>query len=80
MKQENTLQNLRKKQVHLEFNGNQGVIIEEFDGILEYNERQVRISCQNQVLRFQGSDLQLCTMTQESMMLSGTIKHVDFIG
>lgn len=76
---DSALQELLKKQVHLEFNGNKEVIIEECSGILEYTEQQVRINSQDFILRFQGRNLQLCTMTHDSIVLSGHIDRLEFI-
>ena len=78
-RQERTFQQLLKQQVHLEFNGNKEVIIEDCGGILEYTEKQVRINTTDCILRFQGRNLQLCTMTQDCIVLSGHIERLEFL-
>ena len=78
-RQDRTFQQLLKQQVHLEFNGNKEVIIEDCGGILEYTEKQVRINTADCILRFQGRNLQLCTMTQDSIVLSGHIERLEFL-
>lgn len=75
---ENFLQDLLRQEVHLEFNGNREVIIEECSGILEYTDQQVRINTPHFILRFQGRGLQLCTMTHDSIVLNGHIDRLDF--
>ncbi len=73
------LRELLKQETHLEFRGNREVIIEECRGILEYGEKQVRINGSDCILRFQGRELQLCTMTEDSIVLSGHIERLEFI-
>lgn len=73
------LQELMKKESHLEFNGNREVIIEECSGILEYSEQQVRVNTSHYILRFQGRNLQICTMTQDCIILSGHIERLEFV-
>ncbi len=72
------LQELMKKECHLEMSGNREVIIEECSGILEYSEQQVRINTAQCILRFQGRNLQICTMTKDSMVLTGHIERLEF--
>ncbi len=76
---EQALQQFMKQQIHLEFNGNREVIIEDCSGILEYTERQVRVSSADCILRFQGKDLTICAMTQDSIVLNGYIERLEFI-
>ena len=76
---EKQLQQILKQSVHLEFNGNREVIIEDCCGILEYTENQVRINTSDYILRFQGKNLKLCTMTSDSIVLKGHIEHMDFL-
>ncbi len=73
------LRDMLKKETHLEFRSNKEVIIEECKGILEYGEKQVRINGSDCILRFQGRDLQLCTMTEDSIVLSGHIERLEFL-
>ena len=73
------LQELMQKECHLEFNGNREVIIEECSGILEYSEQQVRVNTPRCILRFQGRNLQICTMTQDSIVLSGHLERLEFL-
>lgn len=73
------LQELMKKESHLEFNGNREVIIEGCSGILEYSEQQVRVNTPQCILRFQGRNLQICTMTQDCIILSGHIERLEFV-
>ena len=75
----NVLQEFLRKEVHLEINGNREVIIEECSGILEYSDQQVRVNTPGFILRFQGRNLQLCTMTHDSIILSGHIERMDFL-
>lgn len=74
-----SLHDLIKPQFHLEFDGNQEVIIEECSGILEYTEQQIRVNTANCILRFQGKKLQVCAMTQDSIVLKGFIERVEFL-
>ena len=76
---EQAFQQLLKQQVHLEFNGNREVIIEDCGGILEYTDKQVRVNASDCILRLQGRALQICAMTQDSIVLSGNIEHLDFL-
>ncbi len=72
------IQELMKRECHLELNGNREVIIEECNGILEYSERQVRVNTANYILRFQGRDLQISTITKDCIVLSGHIEKIEF--
>ena len=76
---ENALQQLFKSQFHLEFNGNREVIVEDCSGILEYTKQQIRINTADCILRFQGKDLEVCAMTQDSIVLKGFIHRVEFM-
>ncbi|MGN0663972.1 MAG: YabP/YqfC family sporulation protein [Negativibacillus sp.] len=79
VRQNQPLSDFLKKEVHLEFNGNREVIIEECSGILEYTEQQVRVNTANFILRFQGKNLQIRTMTHDSIILSGHIDRLEFL-
>ena len=69
---------LIKKECHLEMNGNREAIVEECCGILEYSEQQVRVNTAQCILRFQGRNLQICTMTKDSLVLTGHIDRLEF--
>lgn len=79
MSGESMFQGLMKQEVHLEFNGNREVIIEECSGILEYSEQQVRVNTAHYILRFQGKKLQISAMTHDSIVLSGHIDRLEFL-
>ncbi len=74
-----SLQNMLKKEPYLEFHSNNKVVIENCKGILEYGENQVRINGGDYIIRFQGRDLQLSSMTEESIVLSGRIERMEFL-
>ena len=79
VKPSQALPELLKKEVHLEINGNREVIIEECGGILEYTDQQVRVNTSSFILRFQGKNLQLRTMTHDGIILSGHIDRLEFL-
>lgn len=72
-------QQMMRQEVHLEISGNRKVIIEECKGILEYSEKQIRVNTEKFILRFQGSDLQITAMTQDSIVLCGQIERLEFL-
>lgn len=71
--------NILKEKVHIEFDGNEKVIIDECDGILEYTTQQVRVKTRGFILRFQGRNLHICNMTLNSIILNGYIEKLEFL-
>ncbi|NLY44277.1 MAG: sporulation protein YqfC [Clostridiaceae bacterium] len=61
------------------FIGNKDVTIENYKGIIEYNDTVVRINTNTHMLRITGQDLEIKNITSEEIILSGIIYTVEFI-
>ena len=59
--------------------GQEEVTIENYKGILEYDEEQVRIGTSAGVLRLQGKGLYLKQLSAECMVVTGRIERLEFL-
>ena len=59
-------------------NGFNEMIIENYKGILEYQDFFVRISTYIGVININGYELKLSEMTADDLMVSGKIEGIDF--
>lgn len=64
----------------IELLGNKEAVIEHCQGVLEYNDQVVRIRAGRLMLKFTGRDLNLRTMTGDSVVVEGYFTSVEFAG
>ena len=53
--------------------------IENYKGILEYNEDKIRIKTKNGVLKIEGRQLMLNHLSSEDVLLTGTISSIEYL-
>ena len=58
--------------------GNREAFIENYKGILEYQEFYIRISTYLGIININGFNLNLTEMTTDDIMITGKIETVDF--
>jgi len=60
--------------------GTEEVGIENYKGLIEYTDEQVRVLTTAGVLKIQGLGMVLRQITAESIVISGKIIHIGYIG
>lgn len=63
----------------ISFIGQEEVTIENYKGILEYNEETVRIGTAAGVLRLTGRGLCLKQLSAECMVVTGCVERMEFL-
>lgn len=58
--------------------GNKDLVIENFNNILEYGEKVIRLNTKSGVLAIQGEKLEAKSMTNESIKIKGYIESISF--
>ena len=64
---------------HFEMNGNREVMIEGSRGILQYDENIIRLNMGKMIASFCGRSLSIKCLTQDSLIIEGFIKSIEFI-
>lgn len=59
--------------------GNNEVCVENYRGILEYNEKLIRIHTKLGKIRVEGNDLQIECYSNDEMKIIGKIKRIEFV-
>ena len=59
--------------------GNEEMHIENYKGILEYDNERIRIYTSNGILKLEGRGLFLRAMTTEEIVVKGTILKMEFL-
>ena len=59
--------------------GRSEVDVENFRGILDYNENSFKINTQTGIIKIDGSDLVISSITDESVRVRGNIIRLEFI-
>ena len=59
--------------------GREEITIENYRGILEYNEETVRIGTAAGVLRLRGRNFCIRQLAQECLVIAGTVEGLDFL-
>lgn len=59
--------------------GNEEINIENYKGIIEYNEERIRINTSSGIIRIEGKSLHLKRITAESMTINGIITKLEYI-
>lgn len=61
----------------IQLNGNKEALVESSCGILEYDENVIRLNTDGFIIKFLGQDLSLNCMTNENVIVSGTIFSIE---
>lgn len=61
----------------IQLNGNKEALVESSCAILEYDENIIRLSTDDFIIKFLGQELSLNCMTNENVMVSGTIFSIE---
>ena len=59
--------------------GKSEVVIENFRGILDYNDDSFKINTKSGIIKIDGTDLVIESITDESVCLKGNIIRLEFI-
>lgn len=59
--------------------GNKEIIIENYKGIIEYDEKVVKINTQLGVIKILGLALEIKNITAEEVLVGGSIKSFEFL-
>ena len=59
--------------------GRHTITIENYKGIIEYDEKSIRINTGDGILKISGENLLLKNMTYESITLTGCFTSVEFL-
>ena len=59
--------------------GKSEVVIENFRGILDYNDDSFKINTKSGIIKIEGTDLVIESITDESVCLKGNIIRLEFI-
>lgn len=65
--------------VHCELSGNREAVFEGSRGVLEYNDKSIRINTNNFVVKFCGRGLSIKCLTESSMIIEGFITSIEYI-
>ena len=65
--------------LHMEISSNREVIFEGSKGILEYNDRSIKINAGQYVVAFQGRGLHIQTMTERDIVIHGFLTAIEYI-
>ena len=65
--------------LHMEISSNREVIFEGNKGILEYNDRSIKINAGQYVVAFQGRGLHIQTMTERDIVIHGFLTAIEYI-
>ena len=63
----------------MEWTGNREIIIEGVNGILEYNDSNIRINTDNMIISFSGRGLTIECLTDSSLVIKGFITSSEFL-
>ena len=59
--------------------GNEKIICENFRGIIDYNENSFKINTQAGIIKIDGDELVIASITDEEVCVVGNIVRVEFI-
>ncbi|MBO5213272.1 MAG: YabP/YqfC family sporulation protein [Clostridia bacterium] len=71
---------LRTEIPPIEFMGNSQVLVGLCDGILEYEPETVKLRAGKRLIRINGRCLDLCNLSEKTVMIRGVISSVEFEG
>ncbi len=64
---------------HMTLNDNQEIYIENYKGIIEYDEHMVRLNSKGYTIRITGRGLAIYSITDEEIGIRGTILCIEFV-
>ncbi len=64
----------------IELIGNSRVLVGDCDGILEYEPETVKLRAGKRLIRINGRGLDLCNLTENTVVIRGLIVSVEFEG
>ncbi|MBQ1272879.1 MAG: YabP/YqfC family sporulation protein [Clostridia bacterium] len=64
----------------IELSGNSRVLVGSCEGILEYEPETVKLRAGKRFVRVNGRNLDLCTLTEHTVLIRGTLDSVEFEG
>lgn len=64
--------------VRVELLSNKQAIIDGCRGIIEYSDTLIRLSSDKHILKFSGSDLEIKLLSQQNMIIEGTILSLEY--
>lgn len=59
--------------------GTNQMLVENHRGIIEYTPQRIRVNSSTGLIRVQGSDLKLRNIAADDIMITGTIKSIEFL-
>jgi len=62
----------------IEFSGNARVVVGCCDGILEYEPQTVKLRAAKRTVRLFGENLDLCNLTERTVLIRGTVSSMEF--
>ncbi len=65
---------------HMEINGNREAVVDGCGGVLEYNDGVVRIVMRGKTVRFTGRGLTIRCLTADSLVVTGYLTGIEFLG
>lgn len=63
----------------LVFIGNNDLTIENYKGIIEYNDKVIRINTSTSMIKLTGQNLEIKTITAEEILIGGNISTLEFV-
>jgi sporulation protein YqfC len=64
---------------HIELAGNREAVVDGCKGVVEYDDRTVRLSTGKMVVKLSGRDLNIRVLTHNSAIINGFISSIEFI-
>ena len=65
--------------LHMDISSNREVILEGNNGILEYNDRSIKINAGQYIVSFQGRGLHIRTMSERELVIHGFLTSIEYI-
>lgn len=59
--------------------GNAQIVIENYKGIIEYDSERIRINTARGLIKIFGQNLEINTVTNEEIFITGKISNVEFL-
>lgn len=64
---------------HIELCSEKRAVVEGCKGVLQYDCDSVRLNCKTVIVSFTGENLSLCTLSDETITVTGKISSISFI-
>ena len=64
---------------HVEVLGNRQLYMENHRGIISYSDQEIAVSGDGMILRVQGEQLTLVSMTGDALRIQGAIRRVEWV-